>query len=100
MIDKFATQFIRIFSKPMPMPIIGDDEPEVDATIGLMTDAEFDRRIRWHEKQARLHAEVDVARRRWQDLEREALLAKFEYIDAYSRIDPHLVTRFEDRRQA
>lgn len=99
MIDKFATQFIRIFSKPVPMPIIGDDGAIADEEpVAFMTDREFDRRVRWHAKQAELHAEVDAARRRWQDLERQAMLAKFDYIDAYSKVDPDLITRHETGR--
>ena len=102
---KFATQFIRIFSAPVAMPIVD----EVDGDLGdaetpvagaVLTDREYERRVRWYNRQAELHAEVDAARRRWQELERAAMLAKFEYIDAYSRIDPDLVTRHETGKSA
>lgn len=95
MIDKFSTQFLRIFSTPSPLPaVVGLDGEESDV-FQAISERELDRRIRYYEEHHRRVAAVEEARVRWQTLVDEAHRARLEYISALGWIDPQFVLEHE-----
>ena len=86
MIDKFSTQFIRIFSRPLPLPpIIGLDD---EVTLDVISDQAFARRMTWYEQRAAARARTAEAFRLWQHHVEMAHRAKLDWIDALSISDP------------
>lgn len=88
MIDKFSTQFIRIFSRPLPPPpVIGLDD---DATFDAIESREDQRRQTWREAREAARVETQQALERWQYYEDQARRARWEYLDRLSISHPGL----------
>lgn len=98
MIDKFSTQFIRIFSRPLPPPpVIGLDD---DSTFDAIESREDERRQTWREKREAARVATAEALERWQYYEDQARRARWEYIDLLSISNPALFRQIlEETRQ-
>jgi len=96
MIDKFSTQFIRIFSKPTPLPpLVGVTEDDLSPVFEAISERELDRRHRYYEAYSERALAVHDARRRWQAAVDEAHRLRLEYLDALGWMDPEFVAGLE-----
>ena len=97
MIDKFSTQFIRIFSRPTPLPpIVGVTEDDLSPVFDAISERELDRRARYYQACHERALAVHEAHARWQAAVDEAHRLRLEYIDALGWMDPDFVARHRD----
>lgn len=100
MIDKFSTQFIRIFSRPTALPpIVGVTEDDISPVFDAISERELDRRARYYQAYSERALAVHEAHARWQAAVDEAHRLRLEYIDALGWMDPEFVLRHERETQ-